>query len=41
MYFSKLIVSRFCATTQHKHHVKITDLVKRMTNAQETLAAQN
>jgi hypothetical protein len=40
MFLSRFLVSSFCSAGQHKHHVKITELVKRMTTAQETLTKQ-
>lgn len=40
MILKRLFVSSFCTAGQHKHHLKITDLVKRMTSAQETLTKQ-
>ncbi len=40
MIFKRLILAPFSTGTTQKHHLKITELVKRMTTAQETLTQQ-
>ena len=40
MIFKRLILAPFSTGAPHKHHVKITELVKRMTNTQETFTKQ-
>lgn len=38
--FKKLFLVPFSTAAAHKHHLKITELVKRMGDAQETLSKQ-
>jgi hypothetical protein len=41
MILKKIFFAPFCTAGTHKHHLKITELVKRMTTAQETLTQQS
>lgn len=41
MILKRVLTSTFCTGTTQKHHHKITELVKRMTTAQETLKTQS
>ncbi len=38
--FKRILLVPFSTTGPHKHHVKITELVKKMATAQETLSKQ-
>ncbi len=40
MILKRFLISSFSTASTHKHHTKITELVKRMTNAQETITQQ-
>lgn len=40
MILKRLLLAPFCTTGAHKHHLKITELVKRMDAAKETLSKQ-
>ena len=41
MILKRVLTSTFCTGKTQKHHLKITELVKRMTTAQETLKNQS